>query len=82
MSLARALSLKAIARAAAATAIMFISLIASADADLVLRAAIGVSTYALAAFAFNVAGIRTLADVGLLRLAARHLPFAEQSDAR
>ncbi|HET9231767.1 MAG TPA: hypothetical protein VFO00_10800, partial [Vitreimonas sp.] len=67
---------------AAATAIMSISLMASAEADLFLRVVIGVSTYALAAFALNVAGIRNLADSGLLRLAARNLPFAERSHAR
>jgi O-antigen/teichoic acid export membrane protein len=76
------LPLDAIARAGVATAIMSISLIASADAGLFLRVAIGVTTYALAAFALNVAGIRNLADAGLLRLAARNLPFAEQSHAR
>jgi O-antigen/teichoic acid export membrane protein len=76
------LPLEALASAAVATAIMSISLIASANTDLFLRVAIGVSTYALAAFALNVAGIRTLADAGLLRLAARHLPFAEQTHAR
>lgn len=76
------LPLDAIARIAVATAIMSISLIASANADLFARTAIGVSTYALAAFALNVAGLRTLADAGLLRLAARYLPFTEKSHAR
>jgi O-antigen/teichoic acid export membrane protein len=76
------LPLDAIARVAAATAIMSISLIASANADLLLRVAIGALSYALAAFALNVAGIRTLADAGLLRLAACYLPFAEQTHAR
>ena len=76
------LPLEAIARVAIATAIMSISLIASANADLFARVATGVSAYALAAFALNVASIRNLADTTLLRLAARYLPFAEQSHAR
>jgi O-antigen/teichoic acid export membrane protein len=76
------LPLDAIARVAVATAIMSISLIAWANADLFLRVAIGATAYALAAFALNVAGVRTLADASLLRLAARHLPFAEQTHAR
>ena len=80
--LALPLPLDAIARAMVAAAIMAISLIASSNADLLLRVVIGVSSYALAAFSLNVAGIRDLADAGLLRLAARHLPFAEQTHAR
>jgi len=71
-----------IVRIAVAATVMAISLIASANADLLVRIVIGASSYALAAFALDVGGIRSLADVSLVRAAARFLPFAEQSHAR
>lgn len=75
------LPLAALARAAAATAIMAIALVVT-PGDLALQVTIGVATYALAAFALNVADIRSAIDAGLLRFGARYLPFAEQTHAR
>ena len=80
--LALPLPWEAFARIAAAASIMALSLVAAPSDDLPGRLCLGVSAYALAAFALDVAGLRTLADAALVRLGARFLPFAEHTHAR
>ena len=79
--LALPLPLIDLARVAVATAIMGIALIVT-PGELALQVTIGVATYALAAFALDVASVRTLTDLSLARLGARYLPFQEQTHAR
>jgi O-antigen/teichoic acid export membrane protein len=80
--LALPLPLDALARVAAATAIMAAALAALPTADLLLQVAVGIFAYAFVAFVLNVAGLRSLADVSFARFAARSLPFPEQTHAR
>jgi hypothetical protein len=61
---------------------MTAALIAAPAHDLLRQVTFGACAYALAAFALNVAGLRTLAEAVLLQFAARFIPFAGQTHAR